>query len=164
MKTCCIIFFLFAASGGKTQTLSHFNGWEFLPWKTDSAQVQVMVERNRKKLQEPNGLDADFKYQELNTWLIFRDHQLYKVKQKADFGVTHNEEAQVLYENTRDRLIRQYGNPQAENHDTLNKTIRLGWDLEYTRIELEYDYKYKIIDEFGAGSYWIEVVFEDKQE
>lgn len=164
MKTCCIILFMVTALQGNTQTLSHFNGWEFLPWETDSAQVQVMVERNRKKLQGPDGLDADFKYQDLNTRLVYRDHKLYKVRQKEEFSVTRNKEAQALYEKTRDRMMKQYGNPQTEAHDTIQQIVQLQWDLEYTRIDFEYDYKYKIIDELGAGSYWVEIVFEEKQE
>ncbi|HYG52215.1 MAG TPA: hypothetical protein VD905_14995 [Flavobacteriales bacterium] len=155
-----IIILLSSFAGVNAQKKAVFNGWEFLEWGTDRAQVQKII--NGKKLRYPNALDAAFRYNEnLNTWLDYDSlKRLNRVKQRITFGIHEQKQAGEAYEKIRARMFSDYGIPRMEMRDTTENNTHTYWNLNHTKIHLEYDYQYKIIDEFGAGSYWVEIVFE----
>lgn len=136
------------------------NGWEFLAWGTDSLKIQEVL--ISKKLVDNESTDPRFEYQDMYVWPSYKNHHLNKVQQWKSFGVNQKDEAQQEYEKICARLVKTYGPVTTEKKDTTKEVITLDWDLKYTRIHLEYDYKYKIIDELGAGSYWVDIVFEAK--
>jgi hypothetical protein len=143
------------------QNYKDIDGWEFLPWKTDKENVQKILAENKDKLSDPYAFEADFNYQEMNTWLEYtKNNQLINVSQKKEFSVIYNEEAAAFYEKCKSRLISHYGEPDSIADNKTDSTVNLNWKLKYTSIALNYDYRYKIIDEFGAGSYWVKIVFE----
>jgi hypothetical protein len=140
------------------------NGWEFLPWKTGKDSVERILSANKGKLENANALDAYFRYQGMNTWLVYdASNALVQVRQRATFSVIQDKEAKAFFTSFKDMLVKKYGKPKQRKNDAKNKVITMHWELTYTAIDLEYDHKYKVIDEFGAGSYWIEVVFECRQ-
>jgi hypothetical protein len=158
-----IIIFLPGVCSINAQTKSNLNGWEFLEWGTDSAQVNKIVKK--KKLRYGNALDADFRYNEnLNTWLDYDSlKRLNKIMQRITFSIHEQKQAHDVYEKIRTRMLNEYGIPRIEKRDTTECNTTIYWDLKYTSIYVEYDYKYKIIDELGAGSYWVEIVFEEQK-
>lgn len=152
--------FLFITLAGNCMA-QDTNGWEFLSWNMSKDSVQILLDANKSKLGAPNALDADFKYQEMNTWLIYDpQNRLIKVHQRNTFSVIQAEEAEVFYNEFKTVLTKKYGKPDHYNNDKKDCVITMSWALHHTKITFEYDYKYKVIDEFGAGSYWIDVVFE----
>lgn len=143
----------------KNKTLqSNYNGWDFLSWELDKKQVEEMLEEKKNEFVRPDGLDANFKYQELNTWLYYdNNNQLNKIRQSNTFSVVNYKNSKMFFYKTLARLTETYG--EASNQ-TINKKDSVQtyiWELKHTRIELEYNYMYKIIDELGAGSYWVEI-------
>jgi len=141
-----------------------YNGWAFLPWNIKKDSVESLIKANKSKLSAPNALDADFKYQEMNTWLYFDSlNLLNKVHQRITFSVIQKDEAAAFYKMYKSYLIKTYGKPDHVDNNKKKKNKFMYWKLFQTRIVLNYDYKYKIIDEFGGGSYWVDVVFEAKR-
>ncbi|MCD4792251.1 MAG: hypothetical protein K8R54_03390 [Bacteroidales bacterium] len=165
MKKINTIFLLvitvsFSAGGIKIQAqdLINFNGWEFLSWKTDKENVEKILNEKKSEFAKTTALDACFKYQGMNTWLYYdNNNQLNKILQRNTFSIIEDKEAKNFFEEIKTKFIKAYGKP---NHQKINKqdsVTTLIWQLKHTKIVLEYDYMYKIIDEFGAGSYWVEV-------
>lgn len=142
----------------QAQDLINFNGWEFLSWKTDKENVEKILKEKKIELAKTAELYTWFKYQGMNTWLYYdNNNQLNKILQRNTFSIIEYNKANKFFEKTTARLTKTYGKP---NHTKINKQDSVKtfiWELKYTRIELEYDYMYKIIDELGAGSYWVEV-------
>lgn len=163
MKTLITLFLLISLAG--SSRAQEINGWEFLFWNTNKDSVENVLAENKGKLSTPNGLDANFKYQEMNTWLIYNtQNKLIKVHQCETFSVIQDEEAEAFYKAVKFKLTKQYGKPDQYKRDKKDSLITMSWDLLYTKITFEYDYKYKVIDEFGAGSYRIDVVFESAKK
>ena len=143
-----------------TQNFRESNGWEFLSWKLDKHKVSKILDENKGLLSEASTLDADFKYQDMNTWLVYnKANKLIEVNQRKEFSVINHAEAETFYQKFKTQLIASYGEPDSLADNKADSTIHLTWKLKYTNIFLEYDYRYKIIDEFGAGSYWVDVIF-----
>ncbi|HLP11969.1 MAG TPA: hypothetical protein VK177_08570 [Flavobacteriales bacterium] len=156
-----ILLFLIAISNVHAQTKAGYNCWEFLEWGTDSATVSSLVKKKGREIRYPNALNARFRYQDLNTWLDYDStKKLQTVKQRIAFSAHEQKQANETYEKIRTRMLTDYGRPRIEMRDTLECNTHIYWDLKHTKIHLEYDYQYKIIDEFGAGSYWVEIIFE----
>jgi hypothetical protein len=156
-----IISILFGMGVLQAQPLKDNNGWWFLEWKMSKNKVEELLIENKKQLSQGTALDADFMFQGLNTWLIYnKSNQLIEVDQRMTFSVNEADECKAFYKKVREELERDYGKPDHENQNIIDSVITLKWDLAYTSIQLEYDYKYKIIDEFGAGSYWVKVTFQ----
>ena len=165
MKKINTIFLLvitvsFSAGGIKIQAqdLINFNGWEFLSWKTDKENVEKILNEKKSEFAKTTALDACFKYQGMNTWLYYdNNNQLNKILQRNTFSIIEDKEAKNFFEEIKTKFIKAYGKP---NHQKINKqdsVTTLIWQLKHTKIVLEYDYMYKIIDELGSGSYWVEV-------
>ncbi|MEA1874919.1 MAG: hypothetical protein U9N51_10915 [Bacteroidota bacterium] len=165
MKKINIIFLLiitisFFAGGIKLQAQDFidFNGWEFLSWKTDKKNVEKILIDKNIELAKTQESYTWFKYQEMDTWLYYdNNNQLNKIQQRNRFSIVEYEKSKLFFEKTKAKFIKTYGKP---NHQEINKqdsVTTLIWQLKQTKIVLEYDYMYKIIDELGAGSYWIEV-------
>jgi hypothetical protein len=156
-----IIFVLAVTVSTQAQPLKDNNGWWFLEWKMSKNKVEELLIENKKNLSQGTALDADFMFQGLNTWLIYnKSNQLIQVDQRMTFSVNEADECKAFYEKVKADLVRDYGKPNHEKRNIIDSVITLKWDLAYTLIQLEYDYKYKIIDEFGAGSYWVKVTFQ----
>jgi hypothetical protein len=163
MKRIFLLLFSMIVIACYSQQAAGYNGWEFLHWRITEDSVNMIVEQHKAEFADANALDALFKYHDLNTWFEYNDnHQLIKVRQRTEFSVNRDEEVKQLFIATRDRLINTYGKPLKKEADRKECVVNLYWELKYTRISLNYDYKYKIIDEFGAGSYWVAVVFEPR--
>jgi len=159
MKTIMTLFSLMILT--TASRAQDFNGWEFLFWKSNKDSVEKVLVENKSKLSDANALDAQFKFQGMNTWLFYdAQNKLIKVLQRNTFSVIHHKEAEDFYVSFKDLLIKKYGKPNKYKRDKKDSLVTMTWKLKFTSIALEYDYKYKIIDEFGAGSYWIDVVFE----
>ncbi|MEI6853216.1 MAG: hypothetical protein WCL06_10250 [Bacteroidota bacterium] len=136
-------------------------GWEFLQWNTSKDSVEKVLKEKNNLLSEPWALDANFNFQGMNTWLIYNtQNKLIQVHQRKTFSVINQKEAAEFYKTKKTELITKYGKPQTVSENKKDSVVNLLWKLKYTRITLEYDYRYKIIDEFGAGSYWVDIVFE----
>jgi len=156
-----LLTFLCVISGSVlAQNFREHDGWEFLNWKSSKSKVDKILEQNKDKITEATALDADFKYQDMNTWLVYnKANKLIEVNQRKEFSVIYHDEAEAFYQKFKKQLISSYGEPDSLADNKADSTIHLTWRLKYTNIFLEYDYRYKIIDEFGAGSYWVDVIF-----
>ena len=163
MKTIITLFSLFImTTAGRAQD---FNGWEFLYWKSGKDSVEKVLVENKSKLSEPNALDAQFKFQGMNTWLFYdAQNKLIKVLQRNTFSVNQPKEAEDFFVTFKALLIKKYGKPSHYKRDKKDRLVTMTWKLKFTAIALEYDYRYKVIDEFGAGSYWVTVEFEPAKE
>jgi hypothetical protein len=136
------------------------NGWEFLFWKMNKDSVEKVLIENKSKMSDATALDAQFNYQGMNTWLYYDSQKkLNQVHQRETFSVIQNKEAADFFYGLKASFISKYGEPDEYNEDKKDSVVTMTWDLKYTKITLEYDYRYKIIDEFGAGSYWVDVIF-----
>jgi hypothetical protein len=137
------------------------NGWEFLSWKMSKDIVEKILIENKSKLSDATALDADFKSQQMNTWLYYdKYNQLIKVHQRRAFSVIENREVEAFYDTVKTRMMTKFGEPTHSEIDKKDSVINLSWNFKLTKISLEYNYKYKIIDEFGADSYWLDILFE----
>lgn len=153
-------FFLFISL--TVQCLSQdVNGWEFLNWKMNKDSVEKTLIANKNLLSPPDALDANFNYQNMNVWLVYDSlNRLIKVHQRKTFSVNKAKEAENFYTDFKSLLIKKYGKPEQFKKDKKHCVVSMTWHLKFTKIAFEYDYKYKVIDEFGADSYWIDVTFE----
>ena len=137
----------------QAQKQAGFKGWEFLKWGTDSLKVQEQL--ISKGLIDNEARDGLFEYQDMQVWPSYKNHCLNKVQQWKSFGLTQKNAARQEYEKIHQLLVKKYGPATQESNDTTKEVITLDWNLKYMYIHLEYDYRYKIIDELGAGSYWM---------
>ncbi len=162
-----LLFFVCYTNPLKAQDnkLIEFNGWEFLKWKIklDKAET-ILSEINNDSLDissySENGYRTAFKFQGLRTYLYYDSlKRLIKVEQHKDFSVVEKEKADVFYMKTEEMLVNKYGKPDKKTNNKTKEIITLTWNLKYTKVLLTYDYKYKIIDEFGCCSYQIDLVF-----
>ncbi|PKP22179.1 MAG: hypothetical protein CVU05_04985 [Bacteroidetes bacterium HGW-Bacteroidetes-21] len=140
-----------------------FNGWEFMAWKSSKTSVEDSLKA--KKIEVKDDFDdpaytkiTRFTYNDMNTLLYFDSlNQLSKVQQIKDFSVIYLDEANAFFDRVKQNLLQEYGVPHVETHDTSAKIITMTWNLHYTNFQLIYDYKYKIIDEFGCCSYKVTI-------
>lgn len=161
ISTLLILIFVIATS--YSQQKKDFNGWEFLNWKMSKDNVEKVLIENKNNLSSPTALDANFKYKEMNTWLFYNSsNQLAKVHQRKVFSVNQSNESEKFYTLIKTEFINDYGNPSKNEINKKDSLIIMLWELKYTKIVFEYNYKYKIIDEFGADSYWVDILFEIK--
>jgi len=159
------LIFLFASflltTSVYSQKPKNFNGWEFLPWKLTRDSVAKILEPLKGRFENTNALDADFKYEEMNTWLGYDSSQrLVKVHLRKEFSVIYQKDAKAFFKKTKRRLIETYGRPGYRLYKKKDCVKTLIWELKYSRIVCTFDFKYKIIDEFGAGAYWVDLVFK----
>lgn len=159
MKRITTLFFvIILATVSRAQD---FNGWEFLYWKSGKDSVEKVLIDHKNQLSAANALDARFKFQGMNTWLFYdTQNKLIKVMQRNTFSVNQQKEAEDFFVSFRDLLIKKYGKPAQNKRNKKDNLVTMTWTLKFTTIALEYDYRYKVIDEFGAGSYWVNVEFE----
>ena len=161
LKMKAFITLLFLISLMAASSAQEINGMEFLFWKMNKDSVEKVLIENKNNLSEATALDANFCYQGMNTWLYYNiENKLIKVHQRKTFSIIQNKEAEVFYDTIQANLIKNYGAPNQYKVAKKDSLITMTWELKYTKIILEYDYKYKIIDEFGADSYWVDVLFE----
>jgi hypothetical protein len=168
-KHCIGLIFLFLFNFlplyAQDKKLTDFNGWEFLKWKISISEAEkILLEKNDKNMYvllfKDTGYRTAFKYQDLYTYLYYDSlNQLSKVEQHMDFSVVEKEEADVYYKKTEEILVNKYGKPKKKTNDKTKEIITLIWNLKYTNITFTYDYKYKIIDEFGCCSYQVNIQF-----
>ena len=156
------VFIMFAIIiSSNAQQFKDHNGWEFFDWGINKASIDKILTADNNKFSDATALDADFNYEGMNTWLYYNtQNELIKVHQRKTFSVIHDKEAGIFYDAFLAELKNNYGEPSHSGTNTKDSVITLSWDLKYTKIALEYNYKYKIIDEFGADAYWIDVIFE----
>jgi len=158
MKSIIVVFFiLYLTNLGLAQET---NGWEFIPWGVEKDSVEKIIAANKNILSDANALDADFSYNGMNTWLIYNSkNKLSEVKQRKTFSVIQQTEAADFYKKLKSYLVKKYGKPSAYRKNKKDNVIYATWNLQYTNIFMEFDYRYKVIDELGAGSYWINISF-----
>lgn len=153
-----LIFSLLATPYAYSQ--ANPEGWEFLTWKMKKADVEKEIAK-QDSIGRGSMLDASFDYNGMSAWLEFNDSgELVKVTQRETFCVIHDEEAKKFYEERMVYMTGKYGKPTKKIHDRKNDNIHVAWEFPHTLITLEYDYKYKVIDELGAGSYWVDILYE----
>jgi hypothetical protein len=127
--------------------------------------VEKVLKEKNNLLSEAWALDADFNYQGMNTWLSYdTQNRLKQVHQRKTFPVINQKEAAAFYTTVKSDLMGKYGKPDKKNENKKDSVVTMSWKLKNTSIAFEYNYKYKIIDEFGAGSYWIDIIFEPVKE
>jgi len=150
---------------GMLITLSAFSqqepeGWEFLKWKINRAEAEKEAGKI-SEIKRGSMLDANFDYNGMSTWLEFNNNdELIKARQRKTFSVIQSKEAEEFFRSRMEYMISKYGKPSEKDHNRKDDVIIVKWEFPNTVITLEYDYKYKVIDEFGAGSYWVEIVYE----
>ena len=146
-----------------SQVQKDFNGWEFIEWNSKKKDVEKTVKEKNIEIQETySEMTYDkitrFHYNDLYTWLYFNSlNQLDSVEQYKEFSVIQDKEASDFYDKTNKLLVHKFGKPDLQSNDTTIKLITLKWNLKFTKVQLNYDYKYKIIDEFGCCSYKVEI-------
>ncbi len=161
MRTQIIIILLFSFQGLIAQDLKNYDGWEFLPWKAKKFQVEQKIKDQGNKIEKGIALDADFIFNKMNTWLEYNQNdELIKITQRETFSVIQDKKAALFFDTCKKELIEKYGKPTHTESNKKESIIHMDWELTYTSIQLTYDYKYKIIDEFGAGSYWVEIIYK----
>lgn len=143
--------------------LKEINGWEFLEWKLTKKEVDKLLKQKGIEIEytysnAETGTRIRIRYQELETWLYFDlSNQLKAVEQHKDFNVVDDKEAGIFFEKVKSNYIKKYGMPGKEKNDKKKEIWTLKWYLKHTKICIVYDYKYKIIDELGCGSYSVEI-------
>jgi len=149
-----------------SQVQKDFNGWEFLEWNSKKRDVEKTLKDKNIEIQETYSEAAydkitRFHYNDFNTWLYFDSlNQLDSVEQYKEFSVIQDEEANSFYEMTEKYLVQKFGKPDLQTNNTTAKLITLKWNLKFTKVQLTYDYKYKIIDEFGCCSYKVDILYK----
>jgi len=147
------------------QNQSNYNGWEFLSWKCKKTEAENIL--NKKGIEYSNEESYDstrtiikFEYDELDTRLYFDTlSQLNDIKQQQEFSVIYDKESKIFFEKVKKSLLLKYGKAKEEKNDKEKEVITILWKLKYAVINLTFDYKYKIIDEFGCCAYKIEINF-----
>ncbi len=158
LRLTVFIFSLLAASYAYSQT--NPEGWEFLTWKMKKDEVEKEISK-QDSIERGSMLDARFDYNGMSAWLEYNESdELVKVNQRETFAVIYDEEAKKFYEERMVYMTGKYGEPTKKIHDRKNDNIVVTWEFPHTLITLEYDYKYKVIDELGAGSYWVDILYE----
>ncbi len=173
-STICLIVLVLALSGqpliAQEQKPGEFNGWEFLEWKSEKPAVENILKNKGIEIQETYSEQAfdkitRFHYNDLYTWLYFDSlNRLASIEQYKEFSVIQDKEADDFYEKTEKSLIQKFGKPGLQTNDTIIKIINMVWNLKFTEVHLAYDYKYKIIDEFGCCSYKVEIRFDPLEQ
>lgn len=136
------------------------DGWEFLTWKMKEDEVEKEISK-QTGIERGSMLDASFDFNGMSAWLGYNENkELVNVTQKETFSIIDDKEAEIFYNERMVYMTGEYGNPVYKKHDRKNDNIIVKWEFAHTLITLEYDYKYKVIDEFGAGSYWVEILYE----
>ena len=147
----------------QNQNPKNYNGWEFIEWQSDKNSTEKLLTKKGIEIQNTYSDAAynkitRFQYEDMQTWLYFDSlNKLSYVDRQKDFSVIQHNEADVFYEKAKKSLIQKYGEPSSVAEDTAKEVITLIWNLSYTEVILTYDYKYKIIDEFGAGAYKVDI-------
>lgn len=160
--------FLSLFANAQVASLIHFNGWEFAEWGTSKQSIINTLNKIGIKNDSVSSYNNSFTitrldFEEMRTELYFDSlNRFNKVTQHKDYSVIYDKEAKAFYEKTRKTFIQKYGKPDKEKKDRRKEIITLNWNLKFTDIELRYDYKYKIIDEFGCCSYRIDTEFRPK--
>ena len=153
-------FYLLNAQNVKS---TNFNGWEFLTWHTSIEKVEAKLSKMKRltvNYYKDNGYSTYFKYNDMFTYLFYDSlKQLSKVTQHLDFGVNKIKQADAFFLKTEKHLIDKFGLPSERFDDKESEFILLVWKLKYTTINLSYNYKYKVIDEFGCCSYTVNIVY-----
>jgi len=162
-----IIILMIGLSGqcllAQVQKPNEFNGWEFLEWKSGKSTVEKLLIQKGIEIKDTYSDAAydkitRFEYDGMNTWLYFDSlYQLSKVEQYAEFSVIQDKKANVFFGEVKKSLVQKYGEPNTETNDTTRKFITMNWYLKFSNVILTYDYKYKIIDEFGCCSYKVDI-------
>jgi len=135
------------------------NNWESLCWGMSRQEVESQL-KGDTLVKSAYPLDTRFSYRGFNVWLTYDSlGQLCSVKQRQTFSVIDREKAGVAFKKTKKEMTEKYGKPVSSRHYRMDCRWVIHWTAPGTEIEMEYDYKYKVIDEFGAGSYWIEIMF-----
>ncbi len=162
-----LILFVLVLTGqfliAQIQKQKDFNGWEFLEWQTNKNTAEKLLSTKGIEIQNTYSDAAydkiiRFQYEDMQTWLYFDSlYKLSYIDQLKDFSVVNLKDADTFYKKTKIALIQKYGEPYSETNDTTNNIVHLSWLLSYCEIAFTYDYKYKIIDEFGCCSYKVDI-------
>jgi hypothetical protein len=157
------LFIYIPESHSQENNLTNFNGWEFLNWNCKKTDAENILNRKGIEFRNMESYDSTrtitrFDFEELDTWLYFDTlNQLFDVKQSHDFSVIYDKESKVFFEKVKKSLLQKYGKANAEENDKKKEIITMAWKLNSTIIHLTFDYKYKIIDEFGCCAYQIDI-------
>lgn len=150
-------------SKAQVPDLVNFDGWEIFSWKQKKADTENILKKIGIKFRHQESYDSTrtivrFDFEELDTWLYFDTlDQLFEVKQSRDFSVIYDKESKAFFEKIKKSFLQKYGKPKEEKNNREKEIITMSWKLKYTDILLKFDYKYKIIDEFGCCAYQINV-------
>ncbi|MFH2141072.1 MAG: hypothetical protein ABIJ97_01520 [Bacteroidota bacterium] len=134
------------------QKPNEFNGWKFLEWKTEKKTAEKMISNKGIEIKNDYSEPAyskitRFVYDEMNVRLYFDSmFQLSYVEQQKEFSIVQLDEANDFFGKIKKSLIQEYGKPNVETNNKSEKIINMIWN-----------YKYKIIDEFGCCSYKVTV-------
>ncbi len=143
--------------------LRNFNGWDIFEWKfdqnmTNKILTQKGIEYTYYESSDEIPARTSFHYKEMETWIYYDSlKQLSFIKQRTDFNVIHNKEAKEFFEKLKKEYIQKYGKPDNDTDDKEKEQVTVIRNLKYTNLCIVYDYKYKIIDELGCGSYSVDI-------
>jgi hypothetical protein len=157
------LFIYSPKSHSQEQKLANFNGWEFLNWNCNKMDAENILNKKGIEFRNMESYDSTrtitrFDFEELDTWLYFDTlNQLFDVKQSHEFSVIYDKESKVFFEKVKKSLLQKYGKASEKKDDKEKEIITMFWKLNFTIIHLTFDYKYKIIDEFGCCAYKIDI-------
>jgi hypothetical protein len=157
------LFIYIPESHSQEHILTNFNGWEFLNWKCKKTDTENILNKKGIEFRKMESYDSTrtitrFDFEELDTWLYFDTlNQLFDVKQSRYFSVIYDKESKAFFDKVKKSLLQKYGKANEEKDDKEKEIITMIWKLNFTIIHLTFDYKYKIIDEFGCCAYQIDI-------
>jgi len=143
----------------QNQNIMEYDGWEFLEWRMLKEDVEKILDKKGLSNESETHKDfTKFQYQNMETYLYYQYGRLNKIKQDKQFHLIEDKEAHLFFKKIKDLFTNKYGQPNHQQDDKQGGIIRLIWILKNTQIILYFDYKKKVIDELGMGSYSVKVV------
>lgn len=138
-------------------------GWEFLFWNDDFEEIKTeLVKHKTTFTYDTSGCYnyVKFKWNDFRTYVMLGPwKKMKRVEQRITFNYGEQKEAKDYYQKVVVKMNDKFGKYDHKWEDKDHDRLRLFWLLEYTQITLLFDYEKKLVDEFGAGSYWIEITY-----
>lgn len=142
------------------------NGWQFLEWGTHITEVQTLLAENGYTWTlKDKRIDLKKEKKQLESSLWFNESEdLIRVTGVRKFSLLEKKDADAYFQQLREDFDERFSPAVHEDDNTDRELFTLEWDMGKTYIVCRYDYKEKIIDEFGMDSYRIDVIFAPSKE
>ncbi len=164
IKKIIVILFIFMGlcktnMNAQNEDFVDYPGLEFLEWNLLKSDVEKLLDRRGQEIEQNVSDDVTmFHNQGMTTFLYYQYNRLNKIKQYRGFHLLENKLAEIFFIEVKKTLIMRYGAPVHKWDDKKTGVIRLIWILDNSQILIYYDYKKKVVDELGAGSYSVDIL------